>query len=259
MSNEEKHYFRVVGFEQELVKRHNPNDRETTLNVPTGWMTAAIAFGDILGSMYFDKESASGKALLEQGLLDHTKHESGCREIREGVYEIDIAQARKGVAKPDDPEIAHATAVMVMADMRDRLDNMRMVQKKMVEQIKLGIAAKNQIGILAKYILEGVTGEPSKDEGAGECAVRLLKEKRQLFPQIEELNEVCNELEKSNVESSKVINGTKKLCEEYRDRGNISMFYDKVVFQVFGRGEIKPEVKPSREKNETRPFETDMM
>ena len=37
---------------------------------------------------------------------------------------------------------------------------------------------KSQIDLLADYIMAEVPGEPSRDEGAGETAVRLLKEYR---------------------------------------------------------------------------------
>jgi len=37
---------------------------------------------------------------------------------------------------------------------------------------------KSQIEILANYIMFEVPGEPSQDEGAGECAVRIIKKLR---------------------------------------------------------------------------------
>jgi hypothetical protein len=43
---------------------------------------------------------------------------------------------------------------------------------------------KSQIDILADYIMFNIPGEPSQDEGAGSCAVRLLKSYRKAFEQI---------------------------------------------------------------------------
>lgn len=40
------------------------------------------------------------------------------------------------------------------------------------------MSAEQQIGLLADYILAEVDGEPSSSEGAGDCAVRLLKKYR---------------------------------------------------------------------------------
>ncbi len=37
---------------------------------------------------------------------------------------------------------------------------------------------KSQIDLLADYIMAEIPGEPSADEGAGETAVRLLKDYR---------------------------------------------------------------------------------
>ena len=50
------------------------------------------------------------------------------------------------------------------------------------------MSAKGQTRILAQYIIEEVPGEPSKDEGAGDTAVRLLKAYRKA------LNDIINEL-----------------------------------------------------------------
>ncbi len=50
-------------------------------------------------------------------------------------------------------------------------------------------AGKKQIDLLADYITGEIPGEPSQDEGAGETAVRLLREYRS------KLNRVVKELE----------------------------------------------------------------
>lgn len=40
------------------------------------------------------------------------------------------------------------------------------------------MSKKQEIDLLANYIMAEIPGEPSRDEGAGETAVRLLKEYR---------------------------------------------------------------------------------
>lgn len=40
------------------------------------------------------------------------------------------------------------------------------------------MSADKQLTILASYIMSEIPGEPSQDEGAGNCAVRLLKKYR---------------------------------------------------------------------------------
>ena len=40
------------------------------------------------------------------------------------------------------------------------------------------MSAAQQIEVLANYIMDNVPGEPSHSEGAGDCAVRLLRQYR---------------------------------------------------------------------------------
>ena len=40
------------------------------------------------------------------------------------------------------------------------------------------MSADGQITILANYIMQEIPGEPNQSEGAGDCAVRLLKKYR---------------------------------------------------------------------------------
>ena len=49
------------------------------------------------------------------------------------------------------------------------------------------MSAKEQTKLLANYIMAEIPGEPSRSEGAGDCAVRLLKEYRQAMKQIMEM------------------------------------------------------------------------
>lgn len=46
------------------------------------------------------------------------------------------------------------------------------------------MSAEQQIKVLADYIMGNIPGEPSRDEGAGTCAVRLLTEYRSAFDRI---------------------------------------------------------------------------
>lgn len=46
------------------------------------------------------------------------------------------------------------------------------------------MSAKQQTKIIADYIMANVPGEPSRDEGAGDCAVRLLDTYRTILKQI---------------------------------------------------------------------------
>ncbi len=46
------------------------------------------------------------------------------------------------------------------------------------------MSAEEQTELLANYIMANVPGEPSRDEGAGRCAVRLLAEYRGAFQRI---------------------------------------------------------------------------
>ena len=46
------------------------------------------------------------------------------------------------------------------------------------------MSAKQQIELLANYIMGNVPGEPSRDEGAGSCAVRLLSRYREALARI---------------------------------------------------------------------------
>ena len=46
------------------------------------------------------------------------------------------------------------------------------------------MSAKEQIDLLAKFIMEEVKGEPSKSEGAGECAIRIIKEYRETLKKL---------------------------------------------------------------------------
>ena len=46
------------------------------------------------------------------------------------------------------------------------------------------MSAKQQIKILADYIMAEIPGEPSRSEGAGDTAVRLLKQYRDAFVEI---------------------------------------------------------------------------
>lgn len=50
------------------------------------------------------------------------------------------------------------------------------------------MSAEQQTGILANYIMAEIPGEPSRDEGAGTCGVRLLKKYR------DALRTIMNEL-----------------------------------------------------------------
>ena len=40
------------------------------------------------------------------------------------------------------------------------------------------MSAEQQIAVVANYIMAQIPGEPSRSEGAGDCAIRLLKEYR---------------------------------------------------------------------------------
>ena len=46
------------------------------------------------------------------------------------------------------------------------------------------MSAKQQTKLVADYIMGNVPGEPSRDEGAGDCAVRLLEKYRAALVQI---------------------------------------------------------------------------
>lgn len=46
------------------------------------------------------------------------------------------------------------------------------------------MSARQQIDILASYIMADVPGEPSRSEGAGDTAVRVLKQYRQALDDI---------------------------------------------------------------------------
>ena len=46
------------------------------------------------------------------------------------------------------------------------------------------MTAKSEIEVLAKYIIAEIPGEPSRNEGAGTCAVRLLKQYREALKRI---------------------------------------------------------------------------
>lgn len=46
------------------------------------------------------------------------------------------------------------------------------------------MSAKEQIKILADYIMAEVEGEPSQDEGAGDTAVRIIKKYKAAFEEI---------------------------------------------------------------------------
>ncbi len=63
-------------------------------------------------------------------------NESGCEEVRDGVYEVDVVQAAKRACEPDDPRLAHAAAVAILAHMREQIDQLRMVQKETAKQVK---------------------------------------------------------------------------------------------------------------------------
>jgi len=41
--------------------------------------------------------------------------------------------------------------------------------------IERKIMAKSQIDLLADYVMAEISGEPSRNEGAGDTAIRLLK------------------------------------------------------------------------------------
>ena len=49
------------------------------------------------------------------------------------------------------------------------------------------MSAEHQTDLLATYIMNNVPNEPSRSEGAGECAIRLLKYYRQVLEQIAQL------------------------------------------------------------------------
>ena len=46
------------------------------------------------------------------------------------------------------------------------------------------MSAKSEIKCVANYIMASIPGEPSRSEGAGECAVRLLAQYRDTFDSI---------------------------------------------------------------------------
>ena len=46
------------------------------------------------------------------------------------------------------------------------------------------MSAKSELECVANYIMAHVPGEPSCNEGAGKCAVRLLKKYRQALAEI---------------------------------------------------------------------------
>jgi hypothetical protein len=46
------------------------------------------------------------------------------------------------------------------------------------------MSAQEQIDKLANYIMEFIPGEPSQSEGAGDTAIRLLREYRKVFADI---------------------------------------------------------------------------
>ena len=49
---------------------------------------------------------------------------------------------------------------------------------------EMDMSAKSETRRMANYIMAHVPGEPSRSEGAGECAVRLLKKYRQALAEI---------------------------------------------------------------------------
>jgi hypothetical protein len=46
----------------------------------------------------------------------------------------------------------------------------------------------DQLSVLANYIIQKIPGEPSEDEGAGSCAIRLMQDYRKA------LQDIMNEL-----------------------------------------------------------------
>lgn len=52
------------------------------------------------------------------------------------------------------------------------------------ESIEGMAGSQKEIAILARYIMDEIPGEPSRNEGAGECAVRLLKKYRAALAEI---------------------------------------------------------------------------
>ena len=47
--------------------------------------------------------------------------------------------------------------------------------------------SKEQINELANFIMAEIEGEPSQDEGAVECAIRIMKEQRDQITELEKL------------------------------------------------------------------------